>query len=284
MSLLANLRPGGQARRGVHRDPRPDRLPRRRPEPARPDRPPRPARAAQAGRAGGLHGHPQRVQHDHDGRPDLLPRRARRGKAGVRPPATKASGQFDLTPTEDEQMLVDVVTEFADEVVRPAAADADEACAAPEELLEASLEIGLPILGLPGVARRRLRGALGDGRHPGRRGAGQGRHGSGRRGAGARARSRPRSACGGPTSSSRPTCRRSPATTCRPRRWRSPSRRCSSTCSAPATTAVRDGRRLRAQRREVAGRRAAPTPSSSSSAPSSTASRCCSSSSPRPRA
>ena len=46
-------------------------------------------------------------------------------------------------------MLVDVVTEFADEVVRPAAAAADDACAAPEELLEASLEIGLPILGLP---------------------------------------------------------------------------------------------------------------------------------------
>lgn len=46
-------------------------------------------------------------------------------------------------------MLVDVVTEFATEVVRPAAAEADEACAAPQELLEASLEIGLPILGLP---------------------------------------------------------------------------------------------------------------------------------------
>ena len=42
-----------------------------------------------------------------------------------------------------------MVTEFATEVVRPAAADADEACAAPKELLEASLEIGLPILGLP---------------------------------------------------------------------------------------------------------------------------------------
>jgi hypothetical protein len=54
-----------------------------------------------------------------------------RGKAGVRAPAAKSSGVFDLTPTEDEQLLVDVVTEFADEVVRPAAAEADEACAAP---------------------------------------------------------------------------------------------------------------------------------------------------------
>src|SRR4051794_26956399 len=63
-----------------------------------------------------------------------------RGKAGVRPPATKATGQFDLTPTQDEQLLVDLVTEFATELVRPAAADADAACAAPAELLAAGLE------------------------------------------------------------------------------------------------------------------------------------------------
>ena len=42
-----------------------------------------------------------------------------------------------------------MVTEFADEVVRPAATEADESCAAPDALLEASLEIGLPILGVP---------------------------------------------------------------------------------------------------------------------------------------
>jgi alkylation response protein AidB-like acyl-CoA dehydrogenase len=72
-----------------------------------------------------------------------------RSRAGVRAPATRSGGQFDLTPTEDEQLLVDVVTEFATEVVRPAAAEADEACAAPDELLAAGLEIGLPILGLP---------------------------------------------------------------------------------------------------------------------------------------
>jgi alkylation response protein AidB-like acyl-CoA dehydrogenase len=82
-----------------------------------------------------------------------------RGRTGVRAPATRASGEFDLTPTEDEQLLVDVVTEFATEVVRPAAAKADEACAAPSELLAAGLEIGLPILGLPeelgGVSQER---------------------------------------------------------------------------------------------------------------------------------
>ncbi|RLV48735.1 acyl-CoA dehydrogenase [Nocardioides mangrovicus] len=80
-------------------------------------------------------------------------------KQGTRSAATRARGVFDLTPTDDEQMLVDVVTEFAEEVVRPAATGADDACAAPAELLAATLEIGLPILGVPeslgGIAEER---------------------------------------------------------------------------------------------------------------------------------
>jgi alkylation response protein AidB-like acyl-CoA dehydrogenase len=71
------------------------------------------------------------------------------GKAGARPAATAGRGVLDLTPTEDEQMLVDVVSELASEVLRPVAAEADEACAAPEAVLKAGLEVGLPILGLP---------------------------------------------------------------------------------------------------------------------------------------
>jgi alkylation response protein AidB-like acyl-CoA dehydrogenase len=76
-------------------------------------------------------------------------RAGRRGRAGTRPGAPRSRGVFDLTPTEDEQMLVDVVTELATEVVRPAAADADAACATPDEVLRAGNEIGLPILGVP---------------------------------------------------------------------------------------------------------------------------------------
>ncbi|MGY0541161.1 acyl-CoA dehydrogenase family protein [Nocardioides sp. YJ-D4] len=76
-------------------------------------------------------------------------KKGKRGAPGVRVPNAIPQGVFDLTPSEDEQMLVDVVTEFAAEVVRPAAAEADEACAAPDELLKSSLEIGLPILGVP---------------------------------------------------------------------------------------------------------------------------------------
>jgi alkylation response protein AidB-like acyl-CoA dehydrogenase len=70
-------------------------------------------------------------------------------KSGVRVPSAPAPGVFDLTPTEDEQMLVDVVGEYAAEVLRPAASEADDACAAPEAVLKASLEIGIPILGVP---------------------------------------------------------------------------------------------------------------------------------------
>ncbi|MGI8522966.1 MAG: acyl-CoA dehydrogenase family protein [Nocardioides sp.] len=76
-------------------------------------------------------------------------RAGNRGRAGVRAPAARAYGVFDLTPTDDEQLLVDLVGEFAAEVVRPAAAAADTACAAPGHLLTSSLAIGLPILGVP---------------------------------------------------------------------------------------------------------------------------------------
>ena len=72
-----------------------------------------------------LHGHPRRVPYGDHRRPRLRPRR-QAGEAGARPGAAPASGVFDLTPTEDQQMLVDVVTELATEVVRPAAADADD--------------------------------------------------------------------------------------------------------------------------------------------------------------
>ena len=85
--------------------------------------------------------------------------RAGRRGGGSRVPAAKATGVFDLTPTEDEQMLVDVVTEYADEVIRPAAADADSAAEAPEGVLKAGLELGIPVLGveesLGGIATER---------------------------------------------------------------------------------------------------------------------------------
>ena len=70
-------------------------------------------------------------------------------RAGIRVHAATPPGVFDLTPTEDEQLLVDVVTEYAEEVLRPAAAQADADCAAPEAVLKAGTDIGLSILGVP---------------------------------------------------------------------------------------------------------------------------------------
>jgi alkylation response protein AidB-like acyl-CoA dehydrogenase len=72
-----------------------------------------------------------------------------RRKPGARATPTQARGVFDLTPTDDERTLVDVVAELATEVLRPAAAQADAACAAPTEVLDAARELGLPLLGVP---------------------------------------------------------------------------------------------------------------------------------------
>ena len=91
------------------------------------------------------------------GRP--FTRTGTRGAQGARVPGAAGDGLFDLTPTEDEQMLVDVVTDFATELLRPAATASDAACAAPPEVVASSLEIGLPVLGVPdelgGIAETR---------------------------------------------------------------------------------------------------------------------------------
>src|SRR4051794_34706812 len=93
-------------------------------------------------------------------------RAGKRGQAGRRAASATPRGVFDLTPTEDEQMLVDVVTELATEVLRPAASDADAACAAPADVLKAGQDVGLPLLGVPeslgGISEERavMAGAL----------------------------------------------------------------------------------------------------------------------------
>ncbi len=65
------------------------------------------------------------------------------------PAPSDGAGLFDLTPTEDQQQLVDVVTELARDLVRPAASGADDACAPPPELTAAFGALGLAALGVP---------------------------------------------------------------------------------------------------------------------------------------
>jgi alkylation response protein AidB-like acyl-CoA dehydrogenase len=69
--------------------------------------------------------------------------------APSRLPAATGTGRFDLTPTEDQQMMVDVVREFAADVLRPAAGAADTACATEAKVLESSAELGLSLIEVP---------------------------------------------------------------------------------------------------------------------------------------
>ncbi|MER7245621.1 acyl-CoA dehydrogenase family protein [Kribbella sp. NPDC000426] len=69
--------------------------------------------------------------------------------APARLPAAKGTGRFDLTPTDDQQMMVDVVRSFASDLLRPAASAADTACATEAKVLESSAELGLSLIEVP---------------------------------------------------------------------------------------------------------------------------------------
>ncbi len=72
--------------------------------------------------------------------------RGRGGAVRLRP---VGAGLFDLTPTEEQQMLQEAFRDFGDEKLRPAALGADTAAAAPPELLAQAAELGLTMLGVP---------------------------------------------------------------------------------------------------------------------------------------
>ena len=101
-------------------------------------------------------------------------------KAKADRPSTAAErGLFDLTPSDEQKMIVDATREFAAEQLRPAAAAANDDCAAPETLLKRSVtELGITLLGVPeslgGMSSERST----HDRRPGRRGAGARRHGT----------------------------------------------------------------------------------------------------------
>ncbi|MCL3819442.1 acyl-CoA dehydrogenase family protein [Aeromicrobium wangtongii] len=62
---------------------------------------------------------------------------------------TADSGVFDLEPTEDQAMIVGVVKEFAAEVLRPGAAEAEASNDTPKEVLAQTGEFGLTLLNIP---------------------------------------------------------------------------------------------------------------------------------------
>ena len=74
---------------------------------------------------------------------------------GLGKPATrlKASGAdyFDLTPDDDQKMIVQTVEEFAEEILRPAAHDADAAATYPPDLIAKAAELGITAINIPEV-------------------------------------------------------------------------------------------------------------------------------------
>lgn len=77
----------------------------------------------------------------------------------TRAASTKPRREFDLTPTDDQQMIAEAARELATEVLRPAAADADAQRRTPQEVFEQAAAMGMTLLGVPtelgGVAEER---------------------------------------------------------------------------------------------------------------------------------
>ncbi|MCV7078654.1 acyl-CoA dehydrogenase family protein [Mycobacterium szulgai] len=77
------------------------------------------------------------------------------------PTRLKSSGKdyFDLTPDDDQKLIVETVNEFAAEVLRPAAHDADEAATYPADLITRAAELGITAINIPedfdGIAEHR---------------------------------------------------------------------------------------------------------------------------------
>jgi alkylation response protein AidB-like acyl-CoA dehydrogenase len=80
---------------------------------------------------------------------------------GKTPTRLKPSGSdyFDLTPDDDQKMILETVREFAEEILRPAAHDADEAAGHPADLIAKAAELGITAISIPedfdGIAEHR---------------------------------------------------------------------------------------------------------------------------------
>ena len=86
----------------------------------------------------------------------------KRVQNGGKPPTRlKPSGAdyFDLTPDDEQKMIVETVAEFAEELLRPAAHDADAALTYPADLVAKASEIGVTAINIPedfdGIAAHR---------------------------------------------------------------------------------------------------------------------------------
>ncbi len=67
----------------------------------------------------------------------------------ARQPTAKRGDLFDLTPSDEQQMLSESVRDFALKELRPVAQDADARCATPPQLLSQANSLGLTTVGVP---------------------------------------------------------------------------------------------------------------------------------------
>jgi alkylation response protein AidB-like acyl-CoA dehydrogenase len=80
---------------------------------------------------------------------------------GKEPTRLKVSGAdyFDLTPDDDQKLILETVGEFAEEILRPAAHDADAAASYPPDLIAKAAELGITAINIPedfdGIASHR---------------------------------------------------------------------------------------------------------------------------------
>jgi hypothetical protein len=66
-----------------------------------------------------------------------------------RQPTAEPGTTFDVTPDDEQKMLIDAVRDFALRACRPAALSADDACSTPATLLSTAAELGLTAIGVP---------------------------------------------------------------------------------------------------------------------------------------
>ncbi len=73
--------------------------------------------------------------------------------------APSGADYFDLTPDDDQKLIVETVNEFAEEILRPAAREADDAATYPADLIAKAAELGITAINIPedldGIAAQR---------------------------------------------------------------------------------------------------------------------------------
>jgi alkylation response protein AidB-like acyl-CoA dehydrogenase len=67
----------------------------------------------------------------------------------ARQPTAKPGTTFDITPSDEQKMLIEAVRDFALRDCRPAALSADEACSTPAALRSTASSLGLTAIGVP---------------------------------------------------------------------------------------------------------------------------------------